>query len=354
MTINHNFFLDLAFQLAEKNLGQTGLNPSVGSIVVKKKTVISTGTTSPGGRPHAEFNALNNTKDVEGGTLYTSLEPCTHKGKSPPCTNIIIKKKIKNVFYAFNDPDIRTYKKAKTLLYKKGIKARLIKSKRFDKFYKSYFINKKLHIPFISAKIAISKDKFTIDKKNKWITNRSSRKVAHLIRSKHDGIISTSKTINCDNALLNCRIEGLDHYKPDLFIIDLDLKLKRKLFLNKFLKKRKTFLITYKKNLKKTYFFKKKGYKIILIRSLSSKNDFHSLFKKLYKMGYARILIETGLTFLNSLIKKKLINDLFIFKSNKRLKKKGKNNATLKQLKNISSRQISINLNNDKLYKKEF
>ena len=95
MTINHNFFLNLAFQLAEKNLGQTGLNPSVGSIVVKKNTVISSGYTSTSGRPHAEFNALNTNKNVEGGTLYTSLEPCTHQGKSPPCINIIKKKKLK-------------------------------------------------------------------------------------------------------------------------------------------------------------------------------------------------------------------------------------------------------------------
>ena len=354
MTINHNFFLNLAFQLAEKNLGQTGLNPSVGSIVVKKNTVISSGYTSTSGRPHAEFNALNTNKNVEGGALYTSLEPCVHQGKSTPCIDIIKKKKIKNVYFAFHDPDIRTYKKAKKILYKKGVKAKLIKSKRFSKFYKSYFINKKLHIPFISAKIAISKDKFTINKKDKWITNKFSRKVAHLIRSKYNGIISTSKTINSDNALLNCRIEGLDFYKPDLFIIDLNLKLKRKLLLNNFLKKRKTFLITYKKNFKKTHFFKKKGYRIILIKSLSSKDDFHLLFKKLYKMGYSRVLIETGLTFLNSLIKNKLINELFIFKSNRKLNKKGKNNATLKYLKNISSRLISINLNNDKLYKKEF
>ena len=92
MTKNHNFFLDLAFQLAEKNLGKTGLNPSVGSIVVKNNTVISSGVTSISGRPHAEFNALNKIKNTKGATLYTSIEPCTHHGKTPPCTNIIKKK----------------------------------------------------------------------------------------------------------------------------------------------------------------------------------------------------------------------------------------------------------------------
>ena len=199
MKKNHNFFLNLAFQLAEKNLGKTGLNPSVGSIVVKNNTVLSSGITSITGKPHAEFNALKKLKNAEGATLYTSLEPCTHQGKTPPCTDIIIKKKIKKVYYAFEDPDTRTYKKAKKKLYKKGIITNQIKSKKYYNFYKSYFINKNLNIPFISAKIALSKDFFTINKQSKWITNSFSRKITHFIRSQYDGIISTSKTINCDN-----------------------------------------------------------------------------------------------------------------------------------------------------------
>ena len=354
MTINHNFFLNLAFQLAEKNLGQTEKNPSVGSIVVKNNTVISSGLTSVTGRPHAEFNALDKIKNTKGSTLYTTLEPCAHQGKTSPCTNIIIKKKIKKVYYAFEDPDKRTYKKAKKILLKKGIIAKLIRSKKYKNFYKSYFINKKFNIPFISAKIAISKDFFTINKKDKWITNIFSRKIAHLIRSRHDGLLSTSKSINHDNSLLNCRINGLDNYKPALFIIDLNLKLKKNLLLNKILKKRITYLITYKSNIKKAQIYKKKGYKIILITSLKNKIDFILLFKKLYKMGYSRVLVESGLSFFNTLIKNGLINELYIFKSNKKLRKNGKNNTTLKYLKNIQAKQISINLNNDKLYKKEF
>ena len=354
MTINHNFFLNLAFQLAEKNLGQTEKNPSVGSIVVKNNTVISSGLTSVTGRPHAEFNALDKIKNTKGSTLYTTLEPCAHQGKTSPCTNIIIKKKIEKVYYAFEDPDKRTYKKAKKILLKKGIIAKLIRSKKYKNFYKSYFINKKFNIPFISAKIAISKDFFTINKKDKWITNIFSRKIAHLIRSRHDGLLSTSKSINHDNSLLNCRINGLDNYKPALFIIDLNLKLKKNLLLNKILKKRITYLITYKSNIKKAQIYKKKGYKIILITSLKNKIDFIFLFKKLYKMGYSRVLVESGLSFFNTLIKNRLINELYIFKSNKKLRKNGKNNTTLKYLKNIQAKQISINLNNDKLYKKEF
>ena len=139
MRINHNKYLDLAFQLAEKHLGQTKINPSVGSIVVQDHSVISSGVTSLNGRPHSEFNALNKLKDCSGATLYTTLEPCTHRGMTPPCTSIIIKKKIKKVYYGFNDPDLRTFKKAKKILNSKGIKTFLISSKNIKTFIKVIF-----------------------------------------------------------------------------------------------------------------------------------------------------------------------------------------------------------------------
>ena len=354
MIKNHNFYLNLAFQLAEKNLGHTKLNPSVGCVIVKNDTVISSGVTSMSGRPHSEYNALKNLKNCSGATLYTTLEPCTHYGKTPPCVDIIVKKKIKNVFYAFEDPDVRTFKKAKKILKNKGIKCKLIKSKDYSRFYKSYYINKKKEIPYITAKIALSKDNLTINKKNKWITNIFSRKAVHLLRYKYDCILSTSKSINYDNSLLNCRINGLDKYKPALFIVDLNLKLKKNLLLNNLLKKRKTYLITLKKNLKKIKNYKKKGYNIILIKSLENKEDFEKLNKKIYKMGYSRMFIETGLTFLQSLINNKIIDELFIFKSINKLGKKGKNNISINYLKKFSPKLLTINLNGDKLYNKEF
>ena len=134
MIKNHNFYLNLAFQLAEKNLGHTKLTPSVGCVIVKNDTVISSGVTSISGRPHSEFNALKNLKNCSGATLYTTLEPCTHYGKTPPCVDIIVRKKIKNVFYAFEDPDVRTFKKAKKILNNKGISCKLIISKDYSNF----------------------------------------------------------------------------------------------------------------------------------------------------------------------------------------------------------------------------
>ena len=356
MTKNHRFFLDLAFRIAETNLGKTKLNPSVGTIIVKDNAVISSGVTSINGRPHSEFNALNKKKiNFNGAHLYTTLEPCTHYGSTPPCVNIIIKKKIKKVFYSFHDPDLRTFKKAKIILKNNKIQTKLIKNINFKNFYKSYFFNKKYNLPFISAKIALSKDYYSINKKSKWITNNLSKKVTHLLRSKNDCIISTSKTINKDNALLNCRLDGLNKNKPDLFIIDLNLKLKKKLLINNIINKRKTFLITNIRNKNKVALFKKKGFNIIFINSLNKKNEFLKLFMKIYRLNYSRVLFETGLTFLNSLLEFNLINDLYVLKSNLSLKNYGSNNASAHYIRKIKlNKKIKINLNNDSLYKKEF
>ncbi len=350
MKKNHNLYTNLAFNLAETNLGNTSTNPSVGCVIVKNNSVISSATTSINGRPHAEFNALNRKINFNGSSMYITLEPCTHYGLTPPCTNIIKKKKIKNVFYSFEDPDERTYQKAKKVL-RKVIKQKKISSK-FKEFYRSYLLNKKKNFPLIDAKLAISKDFFTINKKSKWITNNRSRKVGHLIRSKYDCIVSTANSINKDNSLLNCRIPGLDSHKPRLIIIDRHLKLKKKLKLFNLSKKRKICIITTCKDKKKLYFFKKRRVKIIRLNKLYDKFDFNELFKNLYKIGNGRILIESGLIFLNKLFKLKLINDLYVFKSNKNLDINGYNNISPNFIKKLKfDKKIRVNLENDELFK---
>ena len=351
MKQNHNFFSNLAFNIAKSNVGKTNKNPSVGCVIVKNNSVISSGVTSINGRPHAEYNALSKNLNFKDAYMYVTLEPCTHYGITPPCTNLIKKKRVKKVYYCFEDPDIRTYKKAKIVLNNRIKKIKKIDDRNKD-FYKSYFFNKKYKLPYIDAKIAISKDFSTISKKNKWITNSRSRKVSHLIRSKYDCIISTSASINKDNSLLNCRIKGLNNFKPDLLIIDRKLRLKKNLALYSLAKKRKTYLLTTSNNSKQTSFLKKKNIKIIKLNSLLTKDDFNNLFRKLFQLGKRRILIESGLIFLNQLLKMNFINNLYIFKSNTNLRSNGFNNSKKNLIKNLKIlKQVNVNLNNDKLLK---
>ncbi|MBA1339642.1 MAG: diaminohydroxyphosphoribosylaminopyrimidine deaminase/uracil reductase [Pelagibacterales bacterium] len=346
-------YLNLAFEQAKINLGSTGENPSVGCIIEKNGSVISSGYTSLLGRPHAEFNALNKNISFENSNLYVTLEPCSHTGKTPPCVDKIIKKKIKKIFFSAVDIDKRSKNKSKKILnhHKILVNKNILKKKGLN-FYKSYFLSKSNELPYIDCKIAISKDYFTKSKKEKWITNSFSRKRTHLLRSMYDCLISTSKSINDDNSLLNCRIEGLEKKSPDILIIDRNLILKKKLDLFKVKSNRKIMIATTSSNLSRISYFQKKGIQIIKLKSLNSKNDFLKLFIKTKKMRYSRFFVESGLHFMNFLINNKLVNNIYIFKSRKYLKKNGINFSSNKIIKKIKlSNKINVNLQTEDLYK---
>ena len=229
---------------------------------------------------------------------------------------------------------------------------------KYDKNLKSYKrdllkeINKIDKKNYIDAKIAISKDYYTKDKKNKYITNYLSRRRVHFLRSMYDCIISTSKSINDDNSILDCRIEGLEHKSPDLIIIDRKLKLKKNLKLFNKKIKRKIYLVTTSDKKEKLLFFRKKGLKIIKLKSLNNYKDYLFFFTYLNKLGFSRIFIETGLSFLNFLINNKLINNMYIFQSNDKIKRFGINYNSIYLIKKMKLKnKINVNLFNNKLYK---
>tara|TARA_B100000959_G_scaffold137281_1_gene144335 strand:+ start:1034 stop:2125 length:1092 start_codon:yes stop_codon:yes gene_type:complete len=348
-------FMRLAFEKAAQNIGSTKENPSVGCVVVKDGTVISSGTTSLKGRPHAEINALKKNKNFHGSTMYVTLEPCAHYGKTSPCVNTILKKRITKVCYPILDFDDRTRNKAKKILNKKKIKVKIgILRKEALNFYKSYFLFKKNKtLPLMDAKIAISKDFFSVNNRKKWITNTFSRNKVHLIRSKYDCILSTYKSVNKDNSKLNCRIKGLERLSPTRVIIDKDLKLKKNLDIYDSTKSIKTYVITGKNNKKKEKFLKSKKVKIIKISERKKSFSYQDILLRLKKMGFSRILCESGFHTTNSLLKNRLIHNLYVFTSQKQLGKNGRNSYRnlFNKLKFKKKEKININLSGDQLYK---
>jgi diaminohydroxyphosphoribosylaminopyrimidine deaminase / 5-amino-6-(5-phosphoribosylamino)uracil reductase len=358
MFINQNkdsFFLKLAFRQAEINLGSTTLNPPVGCVVVKNNSVISSGRTSFSGRPHAEANALKKKIDFNGSNIYITLEPCSHYGKTSPCVKKIINKKIKKVIFSINDVDIRSSNLAHVKLKKAKIDVRKFIYKSYaKKFYKSYFLQSTKQIPFIDVKLAISKDNLTVNKKDKWITNNISRKVGNFLRSKYDCILSTSKTINKDNSLLDCRIEGLEQKSPAVIIVDRLFKIKKqlKIFKNK---SREIFIFTQTKNQLKEEYFNKIGVNIIkLKRSNNLKNDTSEVYFFLKKLGFNRVLIESGIKYINEMLKYNFVKNFYLFKSSLSLKNKGKKNiksTLIKKIKGTINNRVNVNLNGDNLYK---
>ena len=358
MSINQNkdlFYTKLAFQQANINLGSTKTNPSVGCIVVKNDSVISSGRTSLSGRPHAEANALKKNIDYLNSDLYVTLEPCSHYGKTPPCVKKIIEKKIRRVVFSIADIDPRSKNKAqKNLKDKKIFVKKIMVSKLAKKFYQSYFLQFSDKIPLIDAKLAISKDYFTINNKKKWITNKKSRNLGNFLRSKYDCLLTTSETINKDNPLLNCRIEGLEKRTPSLIIFDRYFKINKNI---KILKEnnRKIYIFTTVNNLLKENFFKKKGVKIIKFSSTADDNlSLKKMIFRIKKLGLNRIFVESGNTFLSKLLKNNLVKNLYLFKSSQKLLLAGQNNSSLSQIKKIKilkKNKIKVNLYGDSLYK---
>ena len=337
--------MKLALLQAQKNLGSTADNPSVGCVITKNNSVISAGCTSNNGRPHAEYNAIYQSKiNLKGAELYVTLEPCSHYGKTHPCTKSIISSGIKKVFFSINDPDLRSYNKSTELLKKKNIKVKKgICKHETNSFYKSYIKSKGSLLPFVTCKLAISKDFFTINKKEKWITNKFSRGRVHLMRSNHDCIMTSCETIIKDNPFLTCRINGLENRSPPRIILDRKLKIPLNSNIVKEATSHRTIIFYNKVN--KNKIKQLKNLKIELLKiSLDIDNnlDLHETLIKAKELGFYRIFLESGKKMTTSFLYKNLIDDLNLFVSDRNLVKNGENNIK-EQLKLFLSDKKGIN-----------
>ena len=153
--------------------------------------------------------------------MYLTLEPCCHHALTPPCTDSIIRSKISEVIYSVNDIDKRVHGKSYKLLVSKNIivKKGLLKNK-INNFYIPYFFNRKNKIPYVSGKIAISKNSLIYSKNKKKITNLQTDRFTHFLRYKNDTILISYKTLNKDNPKLNCRLKNMEKFSPKRVVID--------------------------------------------------------------------------------------------------------------------------------------
>ena len=352
---NQSYFMRLALAQARKNLGNTNENPSVGCVIIKNNSVISVGCTSISGRPHAEHNAINQSRtNLKGTELYVTLEPCSHYGKTPPCTKTIINSGIKKVFFSINDPDLESHNKCTKLLKHKkiGVKKGLCVQEA-NLFYKSYIKSKSSFLPFVTCKIAVSKDFFTINKKSKWITNKFSRGRVHLMRSNHDCIMTSCRTIINDNSSLSCRINGLKDKSPSRIILDNNLKIPMNSNIVKEASRYRTIIFYNKFNREKINLLRRLKIELLKLPiGIDGNLDLNETLIKAKELGFYRIFLESGMKLITSFLYKNLVDDLNLFISNKYLGKNGKNNIK-KQLelflKNKKGTNEKVNLFGEKL-----
>jgi diaminohydroxyphosphoribosylaminopyrimidine deaminase / 5-amino-6-(5-phosphoribosylamino)uracil reductase len=323
-SIKDQLYMELALDLARAREGLTGTNPSVGCVIVKNDEIISIGQTSLNGRPHAELNAIRNTvTNIKGSTMYVTLEPCCHQGVTPPCTNAIINSKINEVIYSVIDIDKRTSSKTYKILKSKAIKVKkgLLKDK-INQFYIPYFFNRKKKLPYVSGKIAITKNNVIYSKNNKKITNSLSDKFTHFLRYKNDSILISYKTLNKDNPRLNCRLKNFERFSPKRIILDKNLKTNIKSYLFKTANKNNTIIFYNKADKSKIIKFKKK--KIVMIKAKVNrykKFDILAIMKKLYNLGCRNILVEGGNQLTKNFLSKKVFNQFYLFKNPRKLSK---------------------------------
>lgn len=199
--------MQLALNLAKKAKGKCAPNPMVGAVVVNDGKIVGTGYHQKAGEPHAEVIAIGEAGEkADGATIYVTLEPCSHHGKTPPCTDLIIRSKLKKVVFSIFDPNELVDGKKK--LEESGIEVETgILAEQAFALNQAFFIRQILKRPLISLKLATSLDGFIADihGKSQWITGFESRKYTHQLRAQHRAIMAGTNTILADNPSLDVR-----------------------------------------------------------------------------------------------------------------------------------------------------
>ena len=214
-------WMRLALSLGRRQLGRTWPNPSVGCVLVKNGRIAGRGTTGPGGRPHAETEALRNAGEAaKGSTAYVTLEPCAHTGETPPCARSLAEAGISRAVIAVRDPDPRVSGKGIEILKSAGIEVAsgvLEAEARWS--HRGFFSRIEKGLPSVTLKLAMSFDgKIAAETgDSKWITQEDARRRVHLLRACHDAVMVGHGTAAADDPNLAPR--GIGPVKPPVRII---------------------------------------------------------------------------------------------------------------------------------------
>ena len=217
-----------AIGLASRGLGRVAPNPAVGCIIVNDGRVVGRGFTQPGGRPHAETEALREAGALAAGaTAYVSLEPCSHHGRTPPCADALVAARVSRVVVAATDPDPRVSGRGIARLREAGIDVtEKVCEAEARALNQGFFQTVTEGRPLVTLKVATSLDGMIGARggDSRWITGGEARRAGHLLRARHDVILTGSGTVLADDPAMDCRIEGLEPASPVRVVLDSDLR----------------------------------------------------------------------------------------------------------------------------------
>jgi diaminohydroxyphosphoribosylaminopyrimidine deaminase / 5-amino-6-(5-phosphoribosylamino)uracil reductase len=310
--------MQAALALARRGLGTTWPNPSVGCVIVRDGRVVGRGTTAPGGRPHAEPAALAMAgEQAKGATAYVTLEPCCHWGRSPPCTDALITAGVARVVVATGDPDPRVNGQGLGKLYAAGIAVEtgLLEAEAKDVLL-GFAHRVTLGRPMVTLKLASTLDGriATRSGESQWITGPAARRLAHVLRGRHDAVMVGVGTVLADNPDLTCRIPGFRRTPVVRVIADSHLRTPLTTRLASTAAATPTwFLIREGTDPARRTAFSNLGAKLIDVPGASAGVDLTAALQALGTAGLTRLLVEGGGQIAAALLRADLVDRIAWF-----------------------------------------
>lgn len=323
-TASDTSFMRRALDLARKGMGKTRPNPMVGAVLAKNGKIMSEAYHHKAGKEHAEVLALRGLSkaQVQGATLYVTLEPCCHvKKRTPPCVNFLAKSGLKDLVIATKDPNPLVNGRGIAFLKKAGVKVRVgLLAAEAVQLNEIFFKNMHTPLPFVVLKLAQSLDGkiATSQGDSRWITDELSRKYVHTLRSQYDAIISSSTTVVMDNPHFSVRmVKGRNPLR-----IIIDRKLKTDTSAHVYADQNCLLVTTQEASQKKRKLFESAH---IPLKVYPSHFSLSKLLKDLRTMGIQSIMIEAGGVFASAFIQEKLVDKFLFFIAPKIIGGDGKN-----------------------------
>ena len=317
-------FMALAFTLGRRGLGNTWPNPSVGAVIVKDNVIVGRGWTQAGGRPHAEVEALRHAKKAaQGATMYVTLEPCSHHGKSPPCADAIIKAGIARVVSALEDPNPEVAGKGHAKLRDKGVAVDVgLGEDEAHRVHAGHIMRVTNGRPYVLLKLAVSADGKAglAGRKPVAITGEEARTRVFQMRAASDAILVGIGTVLSDNPQLSCRLPGMFERSPVRVVLDATLKLPLSTSVVATVRETPTWVFTSSKpSAIAEEILQQKGCKVFRVSDTDGKLDFDAVLKVLAGEGITRLMVEGGPKLAGAMAAAGLVDELALLRGAKNI-----------------------------------
>lgn len=309
-------YMKIALNIGARMLGQVAPNPSVGCVLVNDGMIVGRGVTQPGGRPHAETQAIAQAGErARGATAYVTLEPCSHHGKTPPCSEALINAGIVRVVATMEDPDPRVSGKGFTMLRAAGIEVVSGVLAEEAAFQQEGFLKRVKHgRPMFTLKLASTLDGriATESGESRWITGETARHYVHTLRASNDAVMVGIGTVLADDPELTCRLAGLEKASPIRVVVDRQLNIPMNGKMVTSAAEQPLWIITREKSdAGKIKELEKRGAVVLTVPTNDDGYiDLGVAARKLGERGLTRVLVEGGAYLAAALIKDGVVDRL--------------------------------------------